>query len=57
MKVDEPDVLADLRHADALTGEDVTEIHLASRKQIRPHPVTMIIDRYHGRCSPTSWRS
>jgi hypothetical protein len=27
---DEPDVLANLRHADALAGKDVTEIHLAS---------------------------
>ena len=27
---DEPDVLADLRDADALAGEDMTEIHLAS---------------------------
>jgi hypothetical protein len=26
---DEPDALADLGHADALTGEDVTQIHLA----------------------------
>ena len=33
-------MLADLGHAEALPGEDVTEVDLASAEQIRPQPVT-----------------
>jgi hypothetical protein len=40
--VHEPDVVADLRHAAVLPGEDVTQIHIPL-KQIRPQCVTVIV--------------
>ena len=33
----------DLRHADGLTGEDVTEIHFASAEADAPQPVNRIV--------------
>ena len=39
---DEPDALADLRDADVLAGEGVTEIHLVPLKQIPPQCVTTL---------------
>ena len=39
----EPKGLADLRHGDALTSEDMTEVHLAAAEQSRPQPVTMMV--------------